>query len=137
MAAQEMARSLTGALGRMLLAALFLVSALHWVLHFDLAVEVLMVRHAAPHPRLLAAVFLLFELLGAIMVLVGWRARVGASLLVLYALPVGWQFHVRAGSAVPWPYVHWGIGLWPALALTGGLLLVVAHGPGAFSSGRS
>ena len=134
MAAQDVVQSVTGAVGRILLAALFLVSAVHWILHFDLAVEVLMIRHGAPHPRLLTALFLLFELLAGLMVLLGWRARGGALILLPYALPVSWWFHAGARSAWPWPHLQWGAGLWLALALTGGLLLIIAHGPGAFSA---
>ena len=75
---------------------------------------------------------ILFELVGGLMLLLGWYTRLGCLILMLYLLPVTLIFHGF------WNYV----GADRALQLTmflknltiyGGLLLLGTYGPGRWS----
>lgn len=130
MASSSLSTSAAAA-GRILLASPVLVDALSKLFHFRVAAAMVAAHHT-PHARLVAGVLLVIELVASLMILAGWRARVGAVIAMLYLIPVEWVF--RAPSLVPVPELSgYSQALWRDLAVIGGLMLVAAHGPGKFS----
>jgi putative oxidoreductase len=85
-------------------------------------------------PLFLAAATLV-ELAGGLSLLLGWKARLGALVLLVYLIPVTFTFHNF------WTYppdkrevqTLFFLHNW---ALMGGLLFVAACGPGPLSLGR-
>lgn len=75
---------------------------------------------------------IVFELTGALSVLAGYRARIGAALLVIFIVPVTLIFHnfwaveaVKYGSQLS--------SFMKNAAITGGLLMILSNGSGGFS----
>ncbi len=82
-------------------------------------------------PALLAGATAL-ELLGAVSLLLGWRARLGATALLAFLVPVTLVFHAfwaAQGAEVQLQTVEF----LKNVAIGGGLLAVIAAGPGAVS----
>jgi putative oxidoreductase len=81
-------------------------------------------------PAVLLAGAVAFEILGAISLMAGWKARWGAAALLVFLVPVTLVFH--AFWAVP-VVEHQAqmINFMKNLAIAGGLLSVLGAGPGA------
>ena len=92
------------------------------------------VAHAASQgvtPILLAFATAL-ELFGAIALIAGWRTRWGGVALIVFLVPVTLVFH--AFWAAPAAEVqHQATQFLKNVAMGGGLLAIIAAGPGAFS----
>lgn len=69
-------------LGRICIAALFLYSAYETALHWDSSVQAYQSREAV-QPQLLLLGITLIQLFGGISLLLGWKIRIGAFLLLL------------------------------------------------------
>lgn len=112
------------AMGRILLAALFVVSgAVKWA-HFGSTVHA-MGEAGLADPALLLPFALLVELLGGAMLAVGYKVRIAATALIGYVamvtLLVHWDLALEANRAQAITNV----------ALVGALLMLVGHGSGA------
>ncbi|MCA9155356.1 MAG: DoxX family protein [Planctomycetales bacterium] len=118
-------------LGRILLSAIFLMSAIHKLTHWS-ATESQMQSEGLAWVSLLLAGAVAFELAGSLMVLVGFQARWGALLLFVFLIPVTFIVHDF------WTYEGQEqqtqmINFIKNLAVMGGTLMVMAFGAGAFS----
>ncbi len=111
--------------GRLLIATIFLASAFGKVTNFDGTVR-LMEAHGVPLPQVLCAVAAAVEALGAIALVLGYRCRVAAGGLAAFVVAATLVFHA---AAEPAQRVH----LLKNIAIIGGLLMVVAFGPGEVS----
>lgn len=83
-------------------------------------------------PTLLLAVATVLEILGAISVLTGWKARWGAAALVAFLVPVTLVFHdfwAYQGAEAQLQMVQF----LKNVSIGGGLLAIFAAGPGALS----
>jgi putative oxidoreductase len=78
------------------------------------------VRDAAP---LLAWAAISFEVLGAFCLITGFKKELGAALLLIFLLPTTFLFHPPSDPAQQTQFLK-------NLAIMGGLLLVIASGPG-------
>jgi len=67
------------------------------------------------------------EVLGAIAIIIGWRTRIVAFLFAGFTLLSGLIFNSNFADQIPM------IMFIKNLAITGGLLLLIAHGGGAWS----
>jgi putative oxidoreductase len=67
------------------------------------------------------------ELGGGLLLLVGWQARIAAGVIFLFLIPVTLTFHWDWGNRMQ------EIQFFKNLAIMGGLLMVVAFGPGPIS----
>jgi putative oxidoreductase len=89
-----------------------------------------------PMPQVLAMVAVAIELGGGILLLIGWRARWVALLFVVFVLVITPIFHnfwnVPANQVQ-----NQQINFMKNVAIIGGMLMVVAFGPGRFSVDRS
>jgi putative oxidoreductase len=80
-----------------------------------------------PLPLLGYIVALVVEIGGGVMLLVGYRSRLAALALAAFAVAAAVFFHHALGDQNQ--FIHF----MKNLAITGGLLQVVAFGPGTFS----
>lgn len=129
-----MANSSNGALslvGRVLLAAIFLVSGF-----FKVAGYSQMVGYAAAKGLPLASVAIAcaaaVEILGSLAILAGFKSRIVAWVLFLYLIPTTFLFHnfwAMHGMEQQDNTAHF----LKNLGIMGGLLLLAASGPGAYS----
>ncbi len=121
-------------IARVLLAALFLVSGLR-SLAAVAGTSAYFARLGVPMPGIVAWVVIAFEIVGAVMLIAGWRARLaawGLAAFVVAATYLGHPFWAVDASQ----YVNQLNHFLKNLALIGGLLLVAAHGPGRLAFDR-
>ena len=80
-----------------------------------------------PVPEIAVWVIIIIELIGGLMLLVGFQARWVALALAIFCLITGFSIHLPAGDL---PNM---INFYKNLSMTGGLLYVVAYGAGYLS----
>jgi putative oxidoreductase len=117
--------------GRVLLSIIFVLSALGKLFNFG-GTAGMMSAKGLPTASLLLVVALAFELVGGLSVLTGFKTRLGAILLVIFLVPVTLVFHNF------WAYQGMEQQMQMAnflknVAIAGGLLLLLAFGPGPLS----
>lgn len=118
-----------GAVGRVLIATLFLISGLSKVA--APAVTLGYITSAGlPFPSLAFLVAIVIEVGGSILLIVGYQSRAVASAMALYTVAAALGFH--RDFADPNAIAHF----LKNISITGGLLQVVAHGAGTFSIDR-
>jgi putative oxidoreductase len=119
-------------LGRWLISAVFLVAALQKFLHWD-ATLTAMTEKAIPMPLLALACAAALELFGALALIFGARTRLAAAALFLFLIPVTWYFHafwlLPPGEAQNLQLIMF----LKNCAIAGGLLYLLAEGPGKLS----
>lgn len=118
-------------LGRILLATLFLLSGFMKIPGFE-ATAGMMASKGLPMPQVLLAITIVVEMGGGLMIIAGFKARWAALGLFLWLIPVTLVFHR-----------FWGIDAAQAqgqmthflknLSIMGGMALLFAFGPGAYS----
>lgn len=116
-------------LGRILMAAIFVMSGLGKIANPQ-GTQQYMAAMGMPMTGffLIGAIFL--ELVGAISLVLGYWTRAGAVLLIIFMIPATLIFHTNFSDQVQ------VIMFVKNLAMTGGLLTVLAFGPGLWQSGR-
>jgi putative oxidoreductase len=120
--------------GRVLLANIFLVSGFKKIGGFA-ATAGYMTSKGLPMADALLVATIIIELGGGLMLLAGWQARWAASALVLWMIPVTYVFHAYWGlpaDQAPMQFIQFQ----KNLAIMGGLLYVIAFGPGPYSLGK-
>jgi putative oxidoreductase len=115
--------------GRILLALIFLDSGTEKFTHYQGTLGY-MVKAGLPFPEALTVLSGLVEIVSAVLIIVGWKTRWGALALVLWMIPVTLIFHNPSVAAQMTHFMK-------NVAITGGLLMLFAYGPGALSVGRS
>ena len=115
--------------GRVALGTIFVVSGLG-----KLAAWRGTVAYAASKgvPEILLAIATALELLGAVSVVVGFKARWGALALLIFLVPVTLVFHNFWGVPAEQQQMEL-VNFLKNLAIAGGLLIVFGRGAGAFS----
>ena len=113
-------------LGRILLAAIFLWSAIKDIQEFKDVSEMMGAR-GIPIPSFFLVGVIVFLLLGSIALILGIKARAGAVLLILFLIPVTVIFHSPTGGEEVF------IQFMKNLGLIGGLCMIVCNGPGPIS----
>ena len=114
------------AAGRILLAALFLISGLAKIGAFD-ATTAYIASAGLPFPVLAYAATLAVEIGGGLLLIVGFQARPVAAALALFTVAAAIFFHNNFSDQ------NQAIHFFKNLAIAGGLLQVVAAGAGRFS----
>ncbi len=114
-------------IGRILLVLIFLKSGINKIENFDGTAQYMASQGIAPYTNffLIGAIF--FELAGSITVILGYFARFGAVLLLLFLIPTTYVFH----NVFVDPKMM--IQFMKNVAMFGGLLVLLAVGPGRFS----
>ncbi len=114
------------AAGRVLLAALFLVSGIQ-KLFVPAMIQGYIASVGVPAPSLVYAITVVIEIGAGALLLVGFRTRLIAWVLAAFTVAAALIFHRALGD--PNQFVHF----LKNLAIAGGLLHIAAIGPGAFS----
>jgi putative oxidoreductase len=120
--------------GRILLALLFVISGIGKVTGFS-GTSAFMASKGMPMTEVLLVGAIAVELLGGLMLVAGFKARWAALALLLFTIPATIIFHNPAGldaQAAQGQMIH----LLKNLSIMGGMLLVAAFGPGAWSVDR-
>lgn len=118
-------------IGRFLVVALFLFAGYNKFMGLDGTAKFIASK-GLPQPQLLAMAAAAVEVLAAVLVIVGFKARYAALLLALFTVVVTPIFHDYWNLADPQRYPQY-LNFWKNMAMLGGLLLIVAHGPGGLS----
>jgi putative oxidoreductase len=117
-------------LGRLCLVAIFALSAVsNKIPNFSNVVQD-MATAGVPFPTLALAGAIVFLLAGSVSVALGYRARFGALLLLLFLIPATYYFHAPWRAATPPEATQQMIHLLKNLGLMGAMLLIMAAGPG-------
>ena len=124
-------QNLLALVGRILLAAIFVIAGFNKIGGFD-GVAGYIASKGLPMPQVLAALTIALELVGGIMLVVGYKVRWVALAFFLWLIPTTLIFHK-----------FWGIDAAQVqnqmnhflknVAIMGGMALVMAFGPGAYS----
>jgi putative oxidoreductase len=112
--------------GRLLLSAIFLVSALGKI-QAPAGTIGYIAAAGLPFPQIGYALAVLIELVGGLALLVGYRTRIAAGALAIFSLAAAIGFHSNLADMNQ--FIHF----FKNVAIAGGLLQIVAFGAGAFS----
>jgi putative oxidoreductase len=133
--ASELAERYLPVVGRFLLALIFVLSGWGKITGFEGSVAY-MASKGMPFPQFLLPGAILVELGGGLALMLGWKARWAALAIFLFLIPTTLIFH-NYWALPPEQATAQLISFRKNLAIMGGLLYVVAFGPGPFSVGRS
>ena len=120
--------------GRLMLAAIFIMSGLSKISGFDGAVGAIASK-GLPVPQVLAALTIAVELGGGILLAVGLKARWAALAIGVFTVLAALLFH-NYWAVAPEQRMAQYINFWKNVAMTGGMLMVFAFGPGRYSIDR-
>jgi putative oxidoreductase len=117
--------------GRILLAAIFVIAGVGKITGYD-GTAGYMAAKGLPMVGVLLPLTILTEVGGGLALAIGWKARWVALWLFLFLIPVTLVFH-RFWGIDPAQAQAMQIHFLKNLSIMGGMLMVVAFGPGAFS----
>ena len=109
--------------GRLFVAIIFLASAFGKITNFDGTLQ-FMDSHGMPAVNLLCVAAILVETLGSISLILGYKIRWGAAGLAAFLVAATWVFHTGPDQRIQ---------LLKNIAILGGLLNLIAQGPGGIS----
>lgn len=116
--------------GRLLLAYIFVVNGYGKIAGFAGTAKY-MAAKGMPMVEPLLVGAIIIELIGGLMLAVGWKARWAAWAIFLFIIPTTFIFHPA------WADATQAIQLQKNLAIMGGMLYVAFMGPGKFSLDKS
>jgi len=117
-------QNLADLLGRVLIAAIFLVAGLNKISGYDGTVGYM---ESMGVPGALLPLVIALEVLGAVAIIVGWRTRLFAFLLAGFSVVSAVIFHRALGDSMQF------ILFMKNVAMAGGFLFLVARGAGEWS----
>ena len=121
--------------GRILLALIFIMSGFGKVTGFQGTVGYIASK-GLPLPQVAAAIAIVAELGGGILLAIGYKARWAALALAVFTLAAAVLFH-NFWAADAAQAMNQQIHFMKNLAITGGMLMVFAFGPGRYSVDKS
>ena len=117
--------------GRILLALIFVISGYNKLVGFDGTVGYIASK-GLPLPQLAAAAAIAIELVGGVLLVIGWQTRWAATAIFLFMIPTTLIFH--AFWAAPAENLQMEtIQFMKNLCIMGGMLYVMAFGAGPLS----
>ena len=120
--------------GRTLLGLIFVVSGFGKITGFA-GTAAYMGSRGMPMPEVLLVGATIVELVGGLMIVLGWKARWAALAIFLFIIPTTYIFHNPAGLSGQEAQAQM-INLMKNLSIMGGMLLLAAFGPGAWAVSR-
>jgi putative oxidoreductase len=118
-------------LGRILVSVVFILGGIGKLTGFSMEEGMVAAKHL-PMPAVALGIALVIELVGGLAILLGLYTRFTAWVLFLYLIPTTFLFHnfwAFQGMDRIDPMIHFE----KNLAIMGGLLILAAFGPGAYS----
>ena len=124
--------------GRTLLALIFIFAGFHKITGFE-GTAGYMASRGLPMPQVLLVATIVIELIGGLMLLIGWQAKLAAAAIFLFLIPATLVFHAfwTVNPADAMLLQNQMNHFMKNLAIMGGLLYVVAYGSGPFSLQKS
>lgn len=122
-------------LARILIAFVFIYEALDTIVFFNKTKATMSTYGIMWNQDILLYMLIFILLLGAVLVLIGYHARFGAVLLLLYWIPYTLIIYSFWDDAPEYKRIH-AIYFMRNLAIMGGLLLLISNGAGRFSVKR-
>ena len=125
-------QGLLSVLGRMMIVTIFLMSAVGNKIPKFSDVAGYMASEGVPQPKILLAGAIAFLLVGGLSVLVGYKTRFGAALLLVFLALATYYFHdfwTKQGQEQQTQMVQF----MKNLSLMGTMIFLIANGPGAGS----
>ena len=120
--------------GRTLLALIFIVSGFGKITGFS-GTAAFMASKGMPMTEVLLVGAIAVEFLGGLMLVAGFKARWAAAAIFLFIIPTTIVFHNPMGLSGQEAQAQM-INLMKNVAIMGGMLMVMAFGPGAWSVDR-
>lgn len=117
--------------GRILIAAIFVISGFGKIGGFE-GVAGYIGSKGLPMPQVLAALTIVLELGGGILLVLGFKTRWIATLFFLWLIPTTVIFH-RFWGVDPQTAQQMQIHFLKNVSIMGAMLMLVAFGPGAYS----
>lgn len=118
-------------IGRILIAQLYIYFGFSKIIGFA-GTAGYIASKGLPLPAVLAALTIVIEIGGGLMILLGWRARLAAVVLFLWMIPVTFFFHNFWSMEGPAEMAN-QINFQKNLALMGAMFFIYAYGPGRYS----
>ena len=122
----EWLKSLGSLIGRILLVLIFLNSGIEKIEGFEGTAQY-MAKYGMPYTSFFLFGAIIFELAGSIFVILGYYARFGAFLLIIFLIPTTIIFHTNFEDPIQI------IMLMKNVSMFGGCLILLAMGAGRFS----
>src|SRR3979409_93282 len=122
--------------GRILIGLIFLVAGIRKVMGFAGAVAYL-TKLGFPAPEVMAVIAIIIEIGGAILLIVGWRTRWAAWLLVLFVVVAAFAAHRFWEITDAGQYYNQMNHFLTTAAIAAALLSVATFGPGSASVDKS
>ena len=117
--------------GRILLALIFVISGYNKLVGFDGTVGYIASK-GLPLPQLAAAAAIAIELVGGVLLVIGWQARWAATAIFLFLIPTTLIFHPFWAAPAANLQME-TIQFMKNLCIMGGMLYVMAFGAGPLS----
>lgn len=127
-------RDIAALVGRILLAAIFILSGWNKIGGFE-GTAGYIASKGLPLPQVGAAIAVVVELIGGILLLVGFKARWAALAIFAFLIPATFIFHAF-WSVPPEQMMAQQTQFMKNLAIMGGMLMVWAFGPGRIALDR-
>ena len=124
-------QSATALLGRLLIATLFLPAGIAKLTGFAGTVGYIS-SVGLPMPALGATLALLVEILGSVALIVGYGTRAAALVMAVFTLAATYFFHAYWAAPADQAFVA-SLLFYKNIAVVGGLVVLAAFGPGAWS----
>ncbi len=122
--------------GRILIGLIFLVAGVRKVMGFAGAAAYL-TKLGFPAPEVMAVIAIIIEIGGSILLIVGWRTRWAAWLLVLFVVVAAFAAHRFWEITDTGQFYNQMNHFLKNVAIVGGLLYVATFGPGSASVDKS
>jgi putative oxidoreductase len=121
----SVAIAMVSLVGRILISAIFLLSGISKIT--APAAMIGYIASALPLPQAALAIAIVIEVAGSIALILGFHTRWTAAILAIFTIATALAFHNKLGDQDQ--FIHF----FKNIAMTGGLLQVVAFGAGRFS----
>ncbi len=124
-------QDLLALIGRILLMAIFIKSGIEKIGAFEGTVGYIASK-GLPLPQVAAGVAIAVEVVAAALVVIGWKTRLAAFAVLVFTLAAAILFHNYWTLPAEKQMMDM-INFWKNLAICGGLLMLIAFGPGGWS----
>jgi len=120
-------------LGRLLLCTIFFMAAVgNKIPHFN-EIAGYMEKAGVPVPQFMLVGAIVFLIAGSLSVIVGYKARIGAALLLIFLVLATYYFHAFWTVTDPRAQQELTIQFMKNLSMMGAMLFIIANGPGPMS----
>jgi putative oxidoreductase len=123
-------------IGRLLMAALFIIFGIRKVLAFGFYAGYF-AKLGFPAPEVMVVLAIIVEVGGGLLFAIGWKTRWMAWALIAFVVIATLMAHRYWEFADAQQYAAQMINFWKNMTIIGGLLMVVCYGPGPISVDKS